>query len=280
MFRLLSFTLWLGLDLCLLSYSTLGWALEGSDDLEVSHLLSVGGGISSPSVTSSLVENPAGLAFNQQTKFMAEGAATNSGLNPIGIGGLFFLGNGSVGGGLGVQTYNGQGNNAGNITLFNFGISAKVPNMNVAIGAAGSYVISQSGVPAYPNGTTLDSNVGMIVNPDGDVHFGVTAFDVLNGVDAVGAGVSANASDWATFSVDGIMNPQGETGKTVKPAMGIHLASFQFTLGYGIGLDGTDTYWIRRGTAFGMGIQLGMDTHLQFYYNQLALYFLGLTVRL
>lgn len=267
--------------LCLFLCPTVTWAAGGMDDFEIAHVLSIGAGISSPSVTSALVENPAGLVYNQQTKFLGETAATNASLNPIGLGGLFFLGNGFVGGGLGVQTFSGQGNNAGNISIFNFGIAAKATGLNVSIGATGSYVISQSGnATAYANGTTLDSNIGMIFNPDGDVRFGVTAFDVLNGVDALGAGIAASASDWATFSLDGSMDAKSGNGKTIKPAMGIHLMDFQFTLGYGLGLDNLDTNWIRRGTAFGMGIQLGMEAHLQFYYNQLALYFVGLTIRL
>jgi hypothetical protein len=76
-----------------------GWCL-GMDDFEMAHTLSAGAGIASPSMTSALFENPAGLFTNQQTKFLGEAAWTNSNLNPLGLGGLFFLGNGFVGGGL------------------------------------------------------------------------------------------------------------------------------------------------------------------------------------
>lgn len=257
----------------------LSWAL-GMDDFEMNHTLSVGAGIASPSVTSSLFENPAGLSYNLQTKFLAEGGSTNNNFNPIGLGGLFFLGNGFVGGGIGVQTFNGQGDNAGLLTQLDFGIAAEISSMNISFGATGSYLIQRSG---FPQGAWYNSNwssdVGLIYNPRGEVRLGVTAFNVINGVDAIALGIAGDASSWATFVLDGSMNPRTATGKVLKPAMGIHLMDFQFTLGYGLPLDNGSDNWIRRYSSFGLGIRLSYNWHFQAYYNQLALYYLGLTVK-
>lgn len=63
---------------------------------EEDHLISVGAGISSPSVTSAIGENPAGLTNNSTSKVLFEAASGNDQLNPIGFGGGFFTGNGSV----------------------------------------------------------------------------------------------------------------------------------------------------------------------------------------
>ncbi len=247
------------------------------------HLLSVGAGISSPSLTSSLGQNPAGLFFIQQTKLLGAIGFTNSNFNPVGFGGLVFLGNGSVGGGLGIQTFNGVGNNAGSIVLLDFGLAAEIPSLNLSIGATGSYLSGSSGTVLAPGGAygPLGLDLGILYNPRGDVHFGLTTFQVQAGIEAIAAGLSAEATQWATFAVDGAIDPKGWGGTTLKPAMGIHLSDFQISFGYGFALDNAAIpNWIRRGGSLAVGFKINWQVHVQAYYNELALYYFGLTVNL
>jgi len=269
----------LSLVLGVLLLPTLVWAY-GMDDFEMGHVLSVGAGISSPSVTSALGENPAGLMYNQQPKFLGEAALTQNSLNNLGLGGLFYLGNGFVGGGLGIETFNGQGNNAGNLTLLNFGIGAEIQAINLSFGATGTYTLSQNGTTnGAGSGSIWTGNVGLLYNPNGPFRIGVTGFHLASTTRAIGAGIAADASTWATFALDGTINIDG-TGPVIKPAMGIHLNDFQCTLGYGLVLDSSAMNWIRQGGSLGVGVRLSPNFHLQAYYNHLALYYFGLTIRL
>lgn len=279
-----SFTLRMPIQKCLVSLGifllpSLVWAY-GMDDFEMGHVLSVGAGVSSPSVTSALGENPAGLMYNQQTKFLGEAALTNHSLNNLGMGGLFYLGNGFVGGGLGIETFNGQGNNAGSLTLLNFGVGALIEGLNLSFGASGTYTVSQNGATnGTGSGSIWTGNIGLLYNPNGPFRVGATAFHLASTDRAIGLGLAADASTWATFALDGTMNMNG-TGPIIKPAMGIHLKDFQCTLGYGLPLDSTATNWIRQGGSLGVGVRLSMNFHLQAYYNHLALYYFGLTIRI
>lgn len=243
------------------------------------HMISVGGGIASPSKTSALGENPAGLVYNTDQRVLGALGATNSSLNPLGVGGSFFAGNGSVGGGIGLQTFTGQGNSAGNITLLNYGLAAEIESLNVAFGAMGTYTLNQTGITTGTgSGGAWNANLGMLYNPKGTVRVGGTLFQVVGGVGAVGAGIAADANPWATFVLDGAYDPQSK-GSTLKPGLGIHMDDFQLSYGYGINIQGSDG-WIRQGSSVGLGIQLSQTVHLQGYYNQLALYYLGLSVRI
>jgi hypothetical protein len=246
------------------------------DDFETGHILSTGAGISSPSVTSALGENPAGLVYNHQTKFLGALSGGNSSFNPLGVGGLFFLGNGFVGGGLGIQNYDSQGNGAGSMRYFQYGMAAFVQGINIAFGASGSYTLLDGG---GSGGNHWGLDLGMIYNPKGDVRLGVTAFNAIDGINAIGVGVAADVSTYATFALDASTTPQG-SGRTLKPAMGIHLMDIQLNLGHGIAIDNDASSWIRRGTSFGLGFRLSPAIHLQAYYNQIAQYYAALTIRM
>ena len=174
----------------------LTWAEDSA--LEMGHLLSIGAGISSPSLNSALGENPAGLTYNEQTRLLLDGATTNSNSNSIGLG-ASLLGDGNVGAGFGVETFNGQGDNAGQITLANIGVAAEIPSLNVSFGMTGTYTL-RNNVQTIGTGSSsgngyenhaFDADMGVIYNPKGDVRMGATLFQIFDGVDALGVGVAA-----------------------------------------------------------------------------------------
>lgn len=253
------------------------WA-RGMDDFEWGHELSIGGGISSPAATTALSENPAGLVYNHQFKILAQGASQSNAFNPLGLGGLLFLGNGMVGAGLGVQTFSDLGGTPGGIGLLDFGVAADVTSWNFAFGANGRYTLWNTGAPIGTGiGATWDVDAGILYNPRGDIRFGLTAFNVLSGVTAIGAGLAADPSSWATFTLDTAKDPRG-SGWALAPALGVHLSSFQITYAYGLTLS-PGSLWLRQGSSLGIGVNFGQLAHLELYYNHLALYYAGLMLK-
>ena len=244
---------------------------------DASHSLSQSGGVSSPSRTSSLNENPAGLIFQTRSEILGAVASSSTQLSPLGGMGAFFAGNGAAGGGLSVQSFNAQGSTVDQLTLLRYGLATDIPQLNLSLGATGTHVLKNRGV-TQGAGTDRDwdTDVGILINPNGSVRVGLALYQILSGIQAIGVGISADPNPNATLAIDASMTPQTR-GKVIKPSLGIHLDQFQISYGYGIRVDSDDTpSWIRSGSTFGVGVQLGYSFHLQFYYNQMAQYFFGL----
>jgi len=252
----------------------------GSGTYETSHLMSAAAGIASPSATTSLFENPAGLVYNEDFKLGLAGASSNNQFNPIGASGTLYLGNGLVGGAIGAQTFSAYQNNAGTVGLVNYGLAVDIRPLGFALGVAGSYLVQTLGAgagvnPAAPWGL----NVGIIGNPTGEVRGGITAFDVLGGVSALGAGLAWDPNGFATLAVDATTNLQFQ-GTTVIPGISIHVSAVQLKAAYGFGVDNFAGSYARRGGTLGLGIQMSPYFHWQFYYNELALYYASLVFQL
>lgn len=264
-----------------LPVSALAYGYRGSYGLdELNHLLSVGGGIASPSVTSALGENPAGLMYNTRTKVQAATATGSESLNPVGFGGLLFGGNGFVGGGIGLQGFNNQTEGGGQILLLNWGLAAEFTSLNMAFGFTGTRTLHRSGVVmGTGSGTTWCVDTGVIINPHGSSRYGLTLFQILDSVDAIGAGWAIDASSWSTFALDGTYSPDSKSA-VVKPGLSLQFDGFQMSSGYGFRAVGDSGSWIRQGLSLGVGFNLGDHMFAQMYYNHIALYYGGITFRL
>jgi hypothetical protein len=248
---------------------------------ETDHLLSVGGGISSPSMTSALGENPAGLIYNQSFKLLTQVASGNEQLNPLGYGAGIFAGNGSVGGGMVLQGFNNQtGTTSGNVLLLNWGLAAEFPSINMAWGFTGTRTISATGdVRGTGSGTTWCVDTGVIFNPRGSNRIGATIYQLLDDVDAVGLGYALDPSPWATFAVDASYTTKART-TVVKPSLSFHLSKFQMSSGYGLRVQGTEWSWIRQGLSLAVGFEVTPHFSIQAYYNHLAQYLAAVTISL
>ncbi len=241
-------------------------------DPEVNHSLSIGGGISSPSITSALVENPAGLGHNRRFNLLASAVSDDDDHDHVGLGGHLYLGNGSIGAGLGLQNYSTTGGRTDH-KIFNYGAGLIVDPLDIAIGAAAATRLGDSSTAAF------STNVGALFNPRGTTRLGFTAFDINHQFNQWGAGIASDIDPAATFAVDFSTN-KGRRAKTIKPSLGIHLADLQLVAGYGIKLDDDAGSWIRRGSSFGIGLKLTRNALLQAYYNQLSLFYAALRLEL
>ena len=68
-----------------------------ASDIDSARMMSIASGVASPSKTTALVENPAGLSLNERTRILGIGASDNDSFNPFDYGGGAFFGNGQVG---------------------------------------------------------------------------------------------------------------------------------------------------------------------------------------
>lgn len=239
------------------------WAGGGGD--ERAHLLSTAAGISSPSYASAFMENPAGIIFNSQTKVQGSLWTPNDKLDPLGAGAMLILGNGSAGAGVGVL-----GTGTDNYSL-NWGLAADVGP--VALGFNGSKSMKGSGA-----GWGLD--VGALINPKDAFRIGVVGYGLADGPDAIGAGVGYDVSG-ATLAIDGARSMlKGRDEITVKPGLTVNAGNFSLSGGYGFEVQGKGGTPIPTGTSLGVGYASGGAWSAQFYYNQLAYYYLGVTCRL
>ena len=78
-------------------------------------------------------------------------------------------------------------------------------------------------------------------------------------------------------AVDGTTDSSGN-GFTVKPALHVASGDLELMVGYGIRVDEKAGSWMRTETSVGIGYSFSSGAHLQAYYNQLAEYFVGISV--
>ena len=265
--------------LCLISVaiSTNAWAY-GMEDFETPHALSVAAGVASPSVTTAITENPAGLAYNQQFKIMAEGTTNTYVFDTIGMGGTLYAGNGFVGGGLGLSTFSNTATAPFTQGILNAGIGMQITAINLAFGTSFHYAIwNTTGANTYwGTNATWGITAGILGRPNGPLRVGVSAYQIGTGAEFVGLGVTFEPSDWANITVDANQYIRGP-GTVLKPGLAIHFYNFQMGLGYGIPLlvggMGTST-----GPEISIGGRFGQNFRAEAYYNQLALISLRIIV--
>ncbi|MGZ3689034.1 MAG: hypothetical protein ACXVBW_12085 [Bdellovibrionota bacterium] len=243
------------------------------------HQTTMGGGISSPSDTSSIVENPAGLTYNQDFAIEAQAMTNSWGILPIGAGGHLFLGNSYVGGAVGFSTFNGSGAQGGSVGNIDVGVAGFIPQAYLSIGVSASFLAWNYG-NAAPSGFAgqWGMNIGVMGNPQGNIRGGLVAYQVFDGVDAIGAGVAWDPTEWFTVLLDATEGLKAG-GTMLAPSIGLNLYNFQLNVGYNWAVvPGYSP--LNSGLNAGLGFTIGQNFHMDMFYNHLALIYLGATVKL
>jgi hypothetical protein len=240
-----------------------GSASEGN---ELSHFLSIGAGIASPSPNLALLENPTGLAYNTGAKVQASVRA-GGGFDPLNPGLHLLLGNGSVGAAVGYR-HSSSDSTDGN--ALEYGLSASIDSINMALGLGGSLTFNDSSANS-------DLNLGLLFNQNGTITFGATAFSVIDGPSLYGVGASLDLSQYATLALDGISNSDFNMW-SMKPGLGIHLSELQLSVGYGFDVNRGGAG--RDGISVGAGFKLGSSIHFAAYYEQVSRYFASIQFRM
>ena len=244
---------------------------------EGAHLLSVGAGISTPSLYSALLENPAGLVFNREYRVAAAVTSPNSTLNPIRGQIAGFTGNGQLGGGVSLENYNSQ--NPGEIVNLHYGMAAIIDQFNFSVGVSGTYCF-QNVDNAFGEGVSSinNFNLGFLFDPYGFMRIGIVGYQLVGGAQAIGGGFSYLANPFATLTLDAASNTKFE-GATLKPGVALETHDVQLSVGYGIRLDERAPSWLRKGVSIGLGLTFDNALYAQVYYNQFNLYSFSLAYK-
>ena len=234
------------------------------------HSITIGAGYSSPSDTTAIDENPAGLTFVTKPRLTGAGSTQDKNFNPwTGTGGIF-VGNGMVGAGAEVNHLVKNG-----APYYVEGaLAAAIEPLSTAFG------VTCGGATDNSIAFTCN-NIGVMITPASNFRIGATGFNLINSSDVkyYGFGMSAPLNASSTISVDGSMDSHGN-GTMVEPALGISVQALQLMVGYGASLDNKSQIGIRQGTQAGLGLKLGTQMHIEAYYNHLAKYYLALTLLL
>lgn len=242
--------------------------------------LSVGGSISSPSITPVFGENPGGLVNNYTPKFLGVVATDRKRPDLLGNAFFFYTGNGDVGADIGFQSFNNAMDESGSLSFFNFGLATYSQALNASIGFDGIYRFKGNSAPVASNkpDDTWAANLGVLYNPHGTFRFGTTIYDVSSGISAYGAGISSDINGSSTLAVDASINKRGQ-GLTVKPALGINASPFQISYGYGLQVDHSSESGLTNGNTFGLGFEFSPSVLVEAHYNRNTLFYLGSTIR-
>ena len=157
---------------------------------DTTHAVSHALGVSTPAIHSSLVENPAGLAYIRMTEVYGAVSSPNREFNPITYGGQVFFGDDRVGAGLGIFSD----------SVAQIGIASQISPLLSAIGVTANISL---------NGAPTDLNIGWILGVESDFRFGFVGYGVLNGVDRLGVGLATELNRSATLAVDAGSNGNG-----------------------------------------------------------------------
>jgi hypothetical protein len=247
------------------------------NDLERHFTLSTAYGIAAPAFSTATFQNPAGLIYNERFKAQVSGATTSTAFSNVGIGGAFLAGNGFVGGTVGFQTYNDQVAGSTSLGLLTVGLGALITKADLAIGFSGGYRLFGNASTGHWGTYNWGLDIGALIAPRGPFRIGVTVYDLLATVKAIGAGIAWELSPWAVLAVDATSLTTFR-GIALKPALTINLYDFNLTAGYGIPIETSSSPWTPTGASFGVGFWLGSHIQMQAYYNTLSYLNAGLSI--
>lgn len=263
--------------LLILGTQTSWSASYNRSNMEWSRLISVSNGTASPSYMTAVFENPAGLVYNSNLKFVASAstADTSGSFRPLGMGAQIYGGSGTVGATLGAFTSVNNVNGSAFSQNISVPLGVAASTGSFAFGLAGTYISSGSSV--ITGATSF--NAGMITAVNPTTYWGLQAYNVFGGLSGWGTGFAFDISNSATFAVDGAVD-RNLRGLALKPGLVANVKPFQLALSYGFTLDNSGAAPLSTGASFGLGIEAGQTLHWQFYYNQLSELYLALAMRL
>ena len=240
------------------SIGNTSFAMEKTDGM---YQLSGAGGISSPSYSMSVFQNPAAITYFPKLNVNVIGGAGQSLSNPI-VGGGVGYGTGVFGLTAGFQTQT-----AASTSQAYFGLAGQITSIKTALGISGTYGISPSG------GVVL--NAGILITPVDKVRLGFTALNLTNSISEYGAGLAIGLNQSFTIMVDASAN-NTLSNINFMPALMAQDQNVGAMLGYGFGNQ--SSIQILTGFTAGGFVALGKTVKLELYYNMLQTFFGNLTI--
>lgn len=238
--------------------SLTAWA--ASNKAETAYLLSAGAGVSAPSLYNGTRDNPSAVAFNSGVRLQALGIAWSPTFNPITTGVHLILGNGTVGGQVGMEMAI-----PGAISpVVRGAIAGYIKAIKTAVGL--NCQVSLASAVSVSCG-----NLGLLFNPEGTLRGGLTLglAGLFGGAAGfpVAAGAALNLAQMFTLALDaGTTIGGAAAGVSLVPALGFRIAMVQLSAGYGFSIGSAAA----SGFTAGAGVLLGKSFHLMAHYNHLS----------
>ncbi len=249
------------------------------DSSELQYTPSVAGSVASPSDDAVFGENPVGLIYNRQIRLRASFATVRGFGDSLGSGLSLYTGNGQGAASIGVQTVPNQQDKNGSITLFSFGVATYAETLDIAVGLDGIYRFTKKpdSSPGAGDVPTWSSDLGLLYNPHGQAHIGLTLYELAKGVTAAGVGLSTYLNPSSVVALDASVNNKGR-GLTVKPGIAVLADSLSVTYAYGMKVDKGIASGITEGNTLGLGYAFNPQFKLQGYFNLVTPWYLGGTI--
>jgi hypothetical protein len=236
--------------------------------------LAMGGGISSPSRSNALQDNPAALIYNRGADLNVQGVTNNDQFNPVNEEARLLYGyheDFAFGGG--AHTYK-----DGSTTKYaaDYGGAFYLREIYTAIGASATTERPATLTQGAKNSS--DYNITALFNPNGQTRIGVGFMNLVGGVHNVVAGVSSDVVRHFSLGVDG-SSDQDLHGVTLIPSAALHLGMLELSGGYGARVDKrTTSYYADKWTA-GAGLKLGRELEIEYRYRHMEQHAVALTAR-
>jgi len=234
--------------------------------------LGMGGGISTPSGSNALQDNPAALIYDSGIRLNAQGLTQNDQFNPVTHEERLILGYGHImGAAVGTHTYK-----DGSTTdrSGDYGAGVYLRSIYTSVGASGSTRLKDT--PSVP-GKRTDYRITALFNPYGNARIGVGFMNLVGGLHNIVVGTSADVAPHFTLGVDGSTS-EDLRGVTVIPAAGLHFGVLELSGGYGVRANKQkDSFYQSMWTA-GMGLKLGHTLELEYRYRHLDAHAVSVTL--
>lgn len=244
------------LALILILSGSSAFAKGGDDERQ----LSVSGGIASPSFSSAVFQNPAGLTYNSKLRGTIQAKLND----PFTLHGGILAGNGDFGAAAGLS-HAFKKNDDSTSAFYGLGVGAS----KFALGVAG-----------FTNLSTSDShfNAGLMIGPTEPMTLGITAIGIDDGVNEWGLGFAYRFQGLSGFILDTTIDEDFDH-VSFQPGIIVGNPKAALTISYGFSTeDHLHSHQLSDGLAVGGSLQLGSSVSWQLYYNQLAKYYTAVAI--
>ena len=233
--------------------------------------LGMGGGISTPSSSNALQDNPAALIYNRGARINAQALSENDKFSPVTAEGRLLYGHEHfLGVAAGAHTYKDGGTTN---YAADYGAGLYLSTIYTSIGASATSRLKNT--PAVA-GKKNDYSLTALFNPYGNARLGAGFMNLVGGLKNFVVGASADVAPHFTLGVDGSSH-QDLKGVTVIPAAGIHFGVLELSAGYGFRANRQkDSFYQDKWTAGG-GFKLGHALEVEYRYRHKNLHAVSLS---
>lgn len=230
------------------------------------HDLSVSAGFASPSSSTAIFQNPAGLLWNYRTSVDLAASSSSSSFQSPTLAGGIFSGNGSLGGGLLLK----HSTATSGTNLIDGGFAINLGPSAFGLGAT-----------INPSTSTLSLNAGALIASSNSFRLGATVNSLTSSDREFGIGLSYDNTSSLALVTDATLNSSFGS-LCLMPGILFRGSSASFTVAYGFSANSSNasTREISDGFTAGLAYQFASEMHLSSYYKQINEFYVELSIGL